>query len=80
MSYAIAILVGGKGTRVSRLLNGKSKPEIEIINNKRIIDFQLRNLIHLKKKIIFLSNYKNINFKNDKNKRNKNKIFFEIIK
>ena len=79
MSYAIAILVGGKGTRVSRLLNGKSKPEIEIINNKRIIDFQLRNLIHLKKKIIFLSNYKNINFKNYINKRYKNKISFEII-
>ena len=53
--YAIVILIGGKGTRVSNLLKNKSKPEIEI-NKKRIIDYQLKQLSYLNKKIIFLSN------------------------
>ena len=55
---AIVILVGGKGSRVKNLLKGKSKAEIEIVANKKIIDFQLQKLINLKKKIFFLSNLK----------------------
>ena len=79
MSYAIVILVGGKGTRVSRLLKGRSKAEINISENKRIIDFQINNLLHLKKKIFFLSNIFNHSFKNYINKKYKNKFSFEII-
>lgn len=48
---AIVILVGGKGSRVKNLLKGKSKAEIEIVANKKIIDFQLQKLINLKKNI-----------------------------
>ena len=33
--YAIVIMVGGKGTRVKNLLNGKSKSEIEIFPKKK---------------------------------------------
>ena len=55
--YAIVILIGGKGTRVSNLLKNKSKPEIEI-NKKRIIDNLLKQLSYLNKNIIFLSNEK----------------------
>ena len=43
--YAIVILVGGKGSRVSKLLKGKSKPEIEILPNIKIVDFQIKNFI-----------------------------------
>ena len=55
---AIVILVGGKGTRVADLTKGKSKAEIEILKNKKIIDFQISSLSKLKKKIILLSNKK----------------------
>ena len=50
---AIVILVGGKGSRVKSLLKGKSKPEIEIISKKKIIDFQLEKLSKLNKKIFW---------------------------
>ncbi len=60
---AIIILVGGKGTRVADLTRGKSKAEIEILKNKRIIDFQISSLSKLKKKIIILSNKKFRNLK-----------------
>ncbi len=79
MSLAIAILVGGKGTRISRLLNDKSKPEIEIFKNKKIIDYQINNLLNLKKKIFFLSNSKNYSFKNYINQKYKDKITYKII-
>ena len=58
MSLALVILVGGKGSRVSKLLNGLSKPELNISKNKKIIDFQLEKVMNLNKKIFFLSNYK----------------------
>ena len=60
---AIVILVGGKGSRVKSLLKGKSKPEIEIISKKKIIDFQKEKLSKLNKKIFFLSNIKYKNLK-----------------
>tara|TARA_B100000767_G_scaffold273534_1_gene303958 strand:- start:36235 stop:37506 length:1272 start_codon:yes stop_codon:yes gene_type:complete len=61
--YAIVILVGGKGSRVSKLLKGKSKPEIEILPNIKIVDFQIKNLVKLNKKIIFLSNVSHSSFR-----------------
>ena len=53
MSFALVILVGGKGSRVSKLLNGVSKPELNITKNKKIIDFQLEKVMKLDKKIFF---------------------------
>jgi len=61
--FGIVILVGGKGSRVSNLLQGKSKSEIEILPNTKIIDFQIKKLLKLNKKIIFLSNVKITSFK-----------------
>ncbi len=55
---AIVILVGGKGTRVAYLTKGKSKAEINIWGEKKIIDFQISSLAKIKKKIILLSNKK----------------------
>ena len=54
--YAIVILVGGKGSRVSKLLKNGSKPEIEI-NKKKIIDYQLKQINNLNKKIFFFIKY-----------------------
>ncbi len=56
--FAIVIPVGGKGSRVSKLTNGNSKTEIEILKNKKIIDFQIEQVSKLNKKIIILSNAK----------------------
>ena len=53
MSLALVILVGGKGSRVSKLLNGLSKPELNISKNKKIIDFQLEKVMNLNKKFFF---------------------------
>ena len=72
--YAIVILIGGKGTRVSKLLKNKSKPEIEI-NKKRIIDYQLKQVSNLNKKIIFLSNEKFESLKKYLEKKLKNKKY-----
>lgn len=58
MSYAIVVLVGGKGSRISSLLKGKSKPELHLSKNKKIIDYQIKQLIKYNKKIYFLSNFK----------------------
>ena len=77
--YAIIVLVGGKGSRVAKLLNGGSKPEIKIYKNKKIIDFQISKLIKLNKKIYFLSNKKFTTLKKYLNDRFKNKINYEII-
>lgn len=76
---AIVILVGGKGSRVKSLLKGKSKPEIEIISKKKIIDFQLEKLSKLNKKIFFLSNIKYKNLKKYISDNYKKKINFEFI-
>ena len=54
--FAIVILIGGKGTRVSKLLKNNSKPEIEI-NKKKIIDYQIKQLKNLKKKNYFSIKY-----------------------
>ena len=62
--YAFVLPVGGKGTRVSQLTNGKSKAELMITKNKKIIDFQLEHLIKYKKKILILSNSKQISLNN----------------
>ena len=51
---AIVILVGGKGTRVAYLTKGKSKAEIEIWGEKKIIDFQISSLAKIKKKNYFI--------------------------
>lgn len=79
MDLAIVILVGGKGSRVSHLLNGKSKPELNITKNKKIIDFQIRKIKPLKKKVIFLSNHKFKSFKDYINNKYKKILNFEII-
>ena len=41
--FSIVLLVGGKATRVASMLNGKTKHEINILKNEKVIDFQLRN-------------------------------------
>lgn len=79
MSFAIVILVGGKGSRVSKLLNGLSKPELNITKNKKIIDFQLEKLMKLNKEIIFLSNYKFNSLNIFVEKKYKKKIKYKII-
>lgn len=56
--YATVIPVGGEGNRVSNITNGKSKAELLLYKNKRIIDFQIEQISKLNKKIIFLSNSK----------------------
>ncbi len=56
--FAIVILVGGDGTRVSSLTKGKTKPELELYKNKKIIDFQIEAVAGLNKKIILLSRSK----------------------
>lgn len=56
--YATVIPVGGEGNRVSGLTNGRSKAEIKLFKNKKIIDFQVEQISKLNKKIIFLSNSK----------------------
>ena len=76
---AIVILVGGKGSRVNKLLYGKSKPEINITSKKKIIDFQLDKLIKLKKKIFFLSNIRFDSLKKYVTKKYSNRIKFEFI-
>ena len=76
---AIVILTGGKGSRVNKLLNGKSKPEINITSKKKIIDFQINQLIKLKKKIFFLSHVSFNILKNYVNNNYSNKIKFEFI-
>jgi len=76
---AIVILVGGCGTRVSSISKGKSKQEIEILPNKRIIDYQIEQIKKLKKKIFFVSNNKNVSLKNYLNTKYTKKINFEII-
>ena len=73
--FAFVIPVGGKGTRVSKLTNGKAKAEINISKNIKIIDFQVKKLIKFKKKIIFLSNSKNKSLNTYiKKKYSKNKV------
>ena len=76
--FAIVILIGGKGTRVSKLLKNNSKPEIEI-NKKKIIDYQIKQLKNLKKKIIFQSNTKfsSLNKHLEKKLKNRNYQIFE---
>ena len=56
----VAITVGGKGSRVSHLTDGKSKSEIKILKTKSIIELQLDNLVKLNKNIFILSNTKNL--------------------
>ena len=71
---SIAILVGGKGTRVQSITNGKSKAEIKLDKRKSIIDYQLTKLTKLKKNIYIISNknflslkqYVNKNYQNNK--------------
>lgn len=71
---SIAILTGGKGSRVSQLTDGKSKSEIKILKNKSIIELQLDSLIKLRKDIYILSNYKFSSLINTINKYRNNKI------
>lgn len=56
--YAAVILVGGEGNRVSSITNGKSKAELKLHKNKKILDFQIEQISKLNKKIILLSNSK----------------------
>ena len=77
--FAIAILVGGEGSRVSAISNGKSKQEIEIFPNKKLIDYQINQLKSLNKKFFFISNTKYDSLKTYLNKKYKRKINFEII-
>ena len=79
MSFALVILVGGKGSRVSKLLNGVSKPELNITKNKKIIDFQLEKVMKLDKKIFFLSNYKFSSLNNFLKKKYKTKLKYKIL-
>ena len=55
---AIVIPIGGAGTRVSSITRGRTKAEINIVDNKKIIDLQLKKISKLKKKLFFLSNSK----------------------
>ena len=71
---AIVILTGGEGSRVNKLLN-----DIEInTSKKKIIDFQINQLIKLKKKY-FLSHVSFNSLKNYVNNNYSNKIKFEFI-
>ena len=77
---AVVITVGGKGSRVSSLTEGKSKAEIKITNAKSIIELQLDKLKILNKKIFILSNKKFTSLDkliNKKYSKNKIKIIHE---
>ena len=50
---AIVIPIGGAGTRVSSITRGRTKAEINIVDNKKIIDLQLKKISKLKKKNYF---------------------------
>ena len=76
--FSIVLLVGGKATS-SFMLNGKTKHEINILKNEKVIDFQLRKLVNLKKKVFLISNKKNLTLKNYLKKKYNNKLDFEII-
>ena len=69
---SLVILVGGKGTRVKKITNGSSKAEILIKKNNKIIDYQLKSLIKLKKNITIISNKKFRGFKDYVNKKYSN--------
>lgn len=69
---SVAILVGGKGTRVSSITNGKSKAEINLDKKNNIIDYQLTKLTKLKKNIHIISNKNFLSLKKHVNKRYKN--------
>ena len=71
--FAIVILVGGEGSRVSKISNGKSKQEIEIFPNKKLIDYQINQLKSLNKKFFFVSNTKYYSLKTYLNKKYKKK-------
>ncbi len=79
MNFGIVVLVGGKGSRVASLLNGKSKPELNITKNKKIIDFQLDKLTKYNKKIFFLSNYRFQTLKKYLKKKYSKFLNYEII-
>lgn len=79
MSYAIVILVGGKGSRISDLLKGKSKPELHLTKNKKIIDYQLKQLVKYNKKIFFLSNSKLSSLKKYLKKKYSKILNYELI-
>ena len=53
----IVILIGGKGSRIKKISKKKPKPFLKIGNNS-IIDYQLKFLSRIKKKIFLLSNKK----------------------
>ena len=71
---SIAILVGGKGTRVKSITNGKSKAEIKLDKKNKIIDYQLtalsklkkKNLYHFKQKFLSLKQYVNKKYQNNR--------------
>ncbi len=69
---SIAILVGGKGTRVKSITNGKSKAEIKLDKKNKIIDYQLTALSKLKKKIYIISNKNFLSLKQYVNKKYQN--------
>ena len=53
----IAILIGGSGSRLKKILKNKPKPFLNI-GNKSIIERQIKELSKIKKKIFILSNTK----------------------
>lgn len=59
----IAILIGGKGTRVKKISKNIPKPFLKI-GDKQIIEHQIEQLVRLKKKIILISNSKYSKFHN----------------
>ena len=69
---SIAVLVGGKGTRVQSITNGKSKAEIKLDKKNTIIDYQLAKLTKLKKNIHIISNKNFLSLKQYVNKKYKN--------
>lgn len=69
---SIAILVGGRGTRVQSITNGKSKAEIKLDKKNSIIDYQLAKLTKLKKNIHIISNKNFLSLKQYVNKNYKN--------
>ena len=77
----IAILIGGKGSRVKKISRSIPKEFLKI-DNYSIIDHQLKNLSKLKKKIFLISNKKISKFNNklkNKYKDIKFKIFEESM-
>ena len=73
----IVILIGGKGSRIKKIAKKKPKPLLKIGNNS-IIDYQLKSLSKIKKKIFLLSNKKYSKFHIYLKKKYKN-IKFEIV-